>query len=117
MYQLSDDEIVLEDVPKNIRGFGGIHPAMDFALDGKEQVVLRAVEHFNSEDQPAGRKNIHAYLLEEGWKIAEQDIRFILKNLEARGLVEVNKGRRGTRITAVGQQNLHRNKRNPASHQ
>ncbi|SCK02602.1 Nif-specific regulatory protein [uncultured Eubacterium sp.] len=117
MYQLSDDEIVLEDVPKNIRGFGGIDPAMDFALDGKEQVVLRAVDHFNSEDQPAGRKNIHAYLLEEGWKIAEQDIRFILKNLEARGLVEVNKGRRGTRITAVGQQNLYRNKRNPASHQ
>lgn len=106
MYQLSDDKIVLADVPKNIRDSAGAGSPMDVSLDGKEKTVLQAVAHFNGDDLAAGRKNIYEHLLAEGSKIAEQDIRFILKNLEVKGLVEVHKGRRGTQITAAGRQYL-----------
>lgn len=106
MYQLSDDKIVLADVPKNIRDCAGAGPPTDASLDGKEKTVLQAVAYFNGNDLAAGRKNIYEHLLAGGGKIAEQDIRFILKSLEVKGLVEVHKGRRGTRITAAGRQYL-----------
>ena len=106
MYQLSDEKIMLKDVPEHIRDFGAVNPRIDFSLDKRKETVLAAVAKFNSDGQPAGRKNLHDNLLTNGCKIAEQDIRFILKNLEGMGLVEVNKGRRGTEITAAGLQYL-----------
>ena len=109
MYQLSDEKILLEDVPEHIRSIRGAKPMENIFLNDREAAVLAALAGFHRDGRPAGRKNLHDCLAVGSLSIAEQDIRFILKNLEEKGLAEVNKGRRGSEITAAGLRYLKRN--------
>ena len=68
-----------------------------------------AVEKINEKGQPAGRKNVREFLLTNGTRMAEQEVRFIIKTLAEQGLVQVHQGRLGTKITGEGLRVLRKN--------
>ena len=103
MYQLSEEEILLTDIPENIRNYEGTPVQIqNDILKEEELAVLSATSAINDRKQSAGRKTIQKLLSERKIQIAEQEIRFILKKLAELSLVEVHKGRGGTQITDKG---------------
>lgn len=103
MYQLSEEEILLTDIPENIRNYEGTPVQIqNDILKEEELAVLSATSTINDRKQSAGRKTIQKLLSERKIQIAEQEIRFILKKLAELSLVEVHKGRGGTQITDKG---------------
>lgn len=107
MYQLSEEEILLTDIPENIRNYEGTPVQIqNDILKEEELAVLSATSAINDRKQSAGRKTIQNLLSERKIQIAEQEIRFILKKLAELSLVEVHKGRGGTQITEEGRKVL-----------
>ena len=103
MYQLSEEEILLTDIPENIRNYEGTPVQIqNDILKEEELAVLSATSAINDRKQSAGRKTIQKLLSERKIQIAEQEIRLILKKLAELSLVEVHKGRGGTQITDKG---------------
>ncbi len=108
MYQLSDERISVLDIPQGIRNFK-MKEVPAFHLSETERRVLVAVEKINEKGQPAGRKNVREFLLTNGTRMAEQEVRFIIKTLAEQGLVQVHQGRLGTKITGEGLRVLRKN--------
>lgn len=107
MYQLSEEEILLNDIPENIRNYEGVPEKLqNDILKADELAVLSAASMINDRKQSAGRKTIQQMLSEKKIQIAEQEIRFILKKLAELSLVEVHKGRGGTQVTEEGRKVL-----------
>lgn len=72
------------------------------SYDERELLVLRILFKMNGENRSAGRKSISAELGRMNLRISEQEIRFHLKRLSEAGLVQVNRGRAGCKITEAG---------------
>ena len=102
MYQLSDERIGAEDIPEHIRLGRRAEYAETPVLTERQGRVLDAAYALYLKGRTIGRKSVYLWLERRGKTIGEQEIRLLLKELDALGLVEVEKGRRGTKLTDRG---------------
>lgn len=69
-------------------------------------VILRTFDQFDQHDQHGGRHSILFQLQEAGVVMSEQQLRYRLKMLQSDGLIQVGRGRQGSRLTQRGKQFL-----------
>lgn len=77
-------------------------PEETVCLTEEEWFVLESLGAALGTRHPAGRKNISRKSEDAGLFLSEQMVRRILKDLEEKGLVQVHRGRAGSRITQMG---------------
>lgn len=115
MYQMSEKEAGAEDMPEYMVGEiarGQVKGPAQGNTEGRpqnarqsqewEKAVLHALYRMNAEGRSAGRKSISQELAKWGHAVGEQEVRFLLKRLEERQLVQVNRGKKGCIITPQG---------------
>lgn len=110
MYQLSERSITINNIPVYVKEYMEGDPKTDEKINAfystdlnqDEQLVLNILYIFNTQGESVGRKAICEEIKKVRSPIPEHDVRFILKNLESRGLVSINLGRKGTEITKSG---------------
>lgn len=66
------------------------------------QEILKIITHNTYTFHGIGRIQLNGFLKNAGIKIGDSNLRSILKELSEKGLIEIGKGREGTRITKEG---------------
>ncbi len=106
MCELSGDRMTIGDLPPYImegkEGVADKGSAVWRPLSRNEQLLLNALCVYNAHGKKAGRRLLSEEAGKMGVCIPEQEVRYILKSLEEKGLVVVHLGRRGTEITPLG---------------
>lgn len=91
---LDKELILVEDLPKQFR---------DRPREKEElKFVLGILYEKYKTRKPMGRRTIAASAEEKGVFLTEQQVRSIFSEMEERGIVEITKGRGGTRLTEKG---------------
>lgn len=73
-----------------------------------EQLILAELYRCKKEGEKTGRKRLAEVLKSQGEMISEAEIRVYLNQLRLQGLIEIQKGRGGTKLTAKGMENISR---------
>lgn len=71
-------------------------------LEPKMHKILILLEKANSKGEKIGRSVISKELSKDGLQISEQEARGVLLKLKAKGLIDIEKGRAGTKINEQG---------------
>ena len=106
---LDKSVIEMDDLPEYMRPQGTPEPSpaehREFGLD---DTILSIIHRRSARRIPTGRKTLSAELEKRGVFIGEQAARNELIRMSRAGLVEIRRGRGGTRLTVLGKQRLGR---------
>ena len=99
------DRITLEDMPSTMLG-GGVSasPPPSLPEDAGTAFVLEALYQASERGESLGRERLLAAARERRLPLTQPEVRRILAELAARGLVRVSRGRGGSRLTPLGRQ-------------
>ena len=106
---LDINEISYNDLPETMKSTEA-HKESNGELSREEipirTVLLKIILNENKEKRSVGRKSISELLAKEFIFLGEQEVRKELLILEDKGLIEINRGRSGTKITKLGIESL-----------
>ncbi|MDI6600391.1 MAG: sigma 54-interacting transcriptional regulator [Thermoanaerobacteraceae bacterium] len=100
---VKEDELVrIDDIPQYTGSLGVRNIDIDNRLN-RESIYADSIRILNFlKERPMGRRTLYKELSDSGIQISEYRLRHIIDRLKNMGLIEINKGIEGTKITGKG---------------
>jgi repressor of nif and glnA expression len=105
MVNISGDRLCVDDIPNQIKDAASAASSLlDELAERETTAILMALKHTKQEKgKGMGRRGLARIAHEYGFDLTENEIRAKMKKLEEIGLVNVNLGRGGTKISSKGE--------------